>query len=104
MEADGFTLDDKRSPIKENDIEDIIYRFHNLAQEMNRTRLEKSFFVEKKEIISKDYDLSLNKYLETEYAKVVYDKPSNIIKKIDDLDSEIDEIKKELKSLLNLHL
>jgi type I restriction enzyme M protein len=101
MEADGFTLDDKRSPIKENDIEDIIHRFHNLYQENNRRRLEKSFFVEKKDIISNDYDLSINKYLETEYAKVVYDKPSDIIKRIDDLDSEIEDLKKELKSLLN---
>jgi type I restriction enzyme M protein len=104
MQADGFTLDDKRSPIEKNDLYDIVHRFHNLAQEMNRTRIEKSFFVEKKEIISKDYDLSVNKYLETEYAKVVYDKPYNIIKRIDDLDSEIEDLKKELKSLLNLDL
>ena len=47
MEADGYTLDDKRSPIEQNDIDDIINRFHNLDLEENRTRLDKSFFVDK---------------------------------------------------------
>lgn len=104
MKADGFTLDDKRSSIDDNDIPDIIQRFHNLDQELSRTRFEKSFFVHKKEIILKDYDLSINKYLEIEYEKVVYDKASVILNKIDDLDSEIEELKSELKSLLNLDL
>ena len=104
MEADGFTLDDKRNLIEQNDIPDIIQRFHHLDQESNRTRLEKSFLVDKKDIISNDYDLSINKYLETEYEKIVYDKPSVILNRIDELDSEIEELKKELKSLLNLDL
>jgi type I restriction enzyme M protein len=104
MEADGYTLDDKRSPIEDNDINDIISRFHHLDQEVNRTRLDKSFFVDKKDIIANDYDLSINKYLETEYEKVVYDSPSVIMGRIDSLDEEIEELKKELKSLLNLDL
>jgi type I restriction enzyme M protein len=104
MEADGFTLDDKRSPIEDNDIEDIINRFHNLDQEENRTRLEKSFFVDKQDIIDNDYDLSINKFIETEYEKVEYDSPSVIMGRIDALDEEIEVLKKELKSLLNLDL
>jgi type I restriction enzyme M protein len=104
MQADGFTLDDKRSPIEVNDIDDIINRFHNLDKEVNRTRLEKSFFVDKKEIVANDYDLSINKYLETEYEKVEYDSPSVIMGRIDSLDEEIEDLKKELKSLLNLDL
>ena len=44
MKADGFSLDDKRSPIADNDIPDIINRFHNLAGEEGRTRKEQSFF------------------------------------------------------------
>ena len=47
MEADGYSLDDKRNPIKENDIPDIIERFHNLEKEADRARTEKSFFVPK---------------------------------------------------------
>ena len=104
MEADGFTLDDKRSPIEHNDIDDIIHRFHNLDKEANRTRFEKSFFVDKKDIISNEYDLSINKYSETEYEKVIYDKPSVIFTRIESLDSEIKELQKELKTLLNLDL
>jgi type I restriction enzyme M protein len=104
MEADGFSLDDKRSPIEDNDIKDIINRFHHLDQEGNRTRLEKSFFVDKKEIIDNDYDLSINKYLETEYEKVEYDSPSVIMSRIDTIDEEIEELKKDLKTLLDSDL
>ena len=32
MQADGFSLDDKRSPVAENDIPDIIARFHSIQQ------------------------------------------------------------------------
>lgn len=102
MESDGFTLDDKRSPIEDNDIEDIINRFHNLDNEVNRTRFEKSFFVDKKDIVTNDYDLSINKYLETKYEKTEYDSSSVIMDRIDSLDVEIEELKRELKSLLNL--
>ena len=104
MEADGYTLDDKRSPIEKNDIDDIIDRFHNLEKEINRTRLEKSFFVDKKDIVNNDYDLSINKYLETEYERIEYDSPKVIMDRIDALDEEVEELKRELKSLLNLDL
>lgn len=58
MQADGFSLDDKRTEIKENDIPDIIACFHNLEAETDRARTEKSFFVPKEEIVANDYDLS----------------------------------------------
>lgn len=104
MQADGYSLDDKRSPIEENDIPDIIHRFRNLDKEINRAKLEKSFFVDKKDIIDNDYDLSINKYLEVEYKKIEYDSPSVIMNRIDSLDDEINTLKSELKSLLNLDL
>ncbi|OPX93173.1 MAG: putative type I restriction enzymeP M protein [Pelotomaculum sp. PtaB.Bin104] len=50
MQADGYSLDDKRNTIKENDIDDIITRFHNLAGEEGRKRTEKSFLVPKEEL------------------------------------------------------
>lgn len=43
MQADGYSLDDKRNEVTENDIPDIINRFHNLEQESSRKRTEKSF-------------------------------------------------------------
>ena len=62
MQADGLSLDDKRSPVQENDIPDIIARFKNLDAEKDRARTEKSFFVPKQEIMDNGYDLSINKY------------------------------------------
>ena len=55
MTADGFSLDDQRQPVKENDIPDIIKRFNdrNSKEEQNRKRTEKSFFVPKEEIVEK---------------------------------------------------
>lgn len=47
MTADGLSLDDKRTPVAENDIPDIIARFRNLDGEAERARTEKSFFVDK---------------------------------------------------------
>ena len=66
MTADGFSLDDQRQPVKENDIPDIINRFNNREsdEEQKRVRTEKSFFVPKEEIVENDYDLSINKYKE----------------------------------------
>ena len=50
MKADGFSLDDKRTEVKENDIPDIIARFHNLDAETDRKRTEQSFFVPKRKL------------------------------------------------------
>lgn len=72
MKADGFSLDDKRTPTAENDIPDIINRFKNLSEEEKRERTEQSFFVEKAEIVENEYDLSINKYKKIEYVPVEY--------------------------------
>ena len=45
MKADGKSLDDKRTPVAENDIPDIVARFHHLEGEEERLRTEQSFFV-----------------------------------------------------------
>ena len=100
MKADGFSLDDKRSEIKENDIPDIIERFHNLDKETGRERTEQSFFVDKKEIIDNDYDLSINKYKKTEYKAVEYEPTDVILGKIDALEEQIQIELSELRMLL----
>ena len=100
MEADGYSLDDKRNPIKENDISDIIERFHNQEKEADRARTEKSFFVPKDEIIKNDYDLSINKYKEIEYVPVEYPPTEEILKEINKLESEIQMNLKELEEML----
>ena len=78
MKADGRSLDDKRSEVKENDIPDIIARFKNLEAENDRKRTDQSFFVEKQEIVDNAYDLSINKYKEIEYIPVEYPPTSEI--------------------------
>lgn len=89
MKADGFSLDDKRAVVPENDIPDIVARFHNLDAEESRTRKEQSFLVPVEEIRANDYDLSINKYKEVEKVKVEYEEPSVVLGRIESLQSEI---------------
>lgn len=101
MKADGFSLDDKRNEISENDIPDIIARFANLEGEKERAKIDPSFFVTKDEIVSNNYDLSINRYKEVVYEKVSYDKPEVILNRISDLNAEISAKTEELRGLLN---
>lgn len=89
MQADGLSLDDKRQPVDANDIPDIISRYHNLENDKDRKRTEKSFFVPKEEIVKNDYDLSINRYKEIEYDEVEYEAPKVIIQRIKELEQQI---------------
>ncbi len=100
MTADGFSLDDKRTPVKENDIPDIISRFKNLDAEKDRKRTDKSFMVPKKEIVDNGYDLSINKYKQTEYVPVEYPPTSEIMANIRELEKQIGKEMDELEKLL----
>ena len=100
MQADGFSLDDKRSPVEENEIPDIIRRFHNLEQEADRKRTEKSFLVPKQEIADNDYDLSINKYKKVDYVPVEYPPTEEILKDLHALEAEITAGLKELEGML----
>jgi len=100
MTADGFSLDDKRNAVKENDIEDILNRWDNLKAETKRARTDKSFMVPAKDIRDNNYDLSINRYKEVVHEQQEYEKPEVIIEQIEQLDSERQLILKELKSLL----
>lgn len=100
MKADGYSLDDKRSPIKDNDIPDIINRFHNLQAEVDRKKTEQSFFVDKADIVEKDYDLSINRYKEIVYEKVEYDAPEVILDRLDKLSQDINSKMEELRRLI----
>ena len=100
MKADGFSLDDRRNPIPQNDIPDIITRFHNLAGEDNRTRKDQSFLVPVEEIREKGYDLSINKYKEVERERIVYEKSDVILRRIEELESEIQKAMCELRKMV----
>ena len=100
MKADGFSLDDKRSAVKENDIPDIVKRFHDLEGEQDRKRTEQSFLVPKQEIVDNGYDLSINKYKQVEYKPVEYPPTSEILSELNALEQEISNGLKELEGMI----
>ncbi len=100
MKADGFSLDDKRSVVKENDIPDIVKRFHDLEGERDRKRTEQSFLVPKQEIVDNGYDLSINKYKQVEYKPVEYPPTSEILSELNALEQEISKGLKELEGMI----
>ena len=100
MKADGLSLDDKRTPVTENDIPDIINRFQNREQEESRERTEQSFFVPKDEIVENDYDLSINKYKKVEYVPIEYPPTSEILADLKQLEQEIAKGLEELEGML----
>lgn len=100
MKADGFSLDDKRNPVAENDIPDILTRFHNMDAEAERARTEQSFFVDKAEIEKNKYDLSINRYKEIVHKKIDYEKPEVILNRIDTLIADIAVQTKSVREML----
>ena len=100
MEADGYSLNDNRTPIEDNDIPDIIEAFKNLNDQEDKPRTGKSFMVNKEEIAENDYDLSINKYKEIEYEEVEYDPPQVIIGRIESMEREIQDGLEDLKKML----
>lgn len=122
MKADGFSLDDKRSPVEQNDIPDIIRRFWSIGQtppvtkgdiplregdnaddilnEEGRARTEQSFFVPKQEIADNGYDLSINKYKKVEYVPVEYPSTTEIMADLHELEMDITAGLAELEEML----
>ncbi|MEC7307770.1 class I SAM-dependent DNA methyltransferase [Vibrio crassostreae] len=119
MQADGFSLDDKRTPLfkegetathEQSNIADIIERFNTLTNEDNtpnsespeysRIKTEQSFMVPVDAITSNDFDLSLNRYKEVVYEEVQYDAPQDILKRIKALQDKMAKGVVELEKLL----
>lgn len=105
MQADGFSLDDKRTPLngdqhENNNLPDILSRWENLESEKNRERTEPSFMVLKSEIADRDYDLSINRYKEIVYEEIEYDHPKVIIDELENMEKQIQDSLIELRGLL----
>lgn len=100
MRTDGFSLNDKRTPVEENNIPDILARYADLKNEEGRSRTDQSFLVPVTEIREKGYDLSINKYKEVVYEAKQYDEPKVILERLCGLDKEVAELNNELKLLL----
>ena len=100
MKADGFSLDDNRSPINDNDIPDVVNRFLNPDKEQERTRKDQSFFVPVDEIRQNDYDLSINKYKEVERERVEYEPVKDILARLEQTEAEYSKGYGELRGML----
>ncbi|MCL2663539.1 MAG: type I restriction-modification system subunit M [Oscillospiraceae bacterium] len=101
MKSDGYSLDDKRTQLDNNDIPDIIARFGNLVDEVNRKRTEQSFLVPKEEIVGNAYDLSINKYKKSVYVEETYPHPKEILAEINVMEQKIQTGLKELEAMLD---
>jgi len=99
MEHDGYSLDDKRVKIEQDDIPNIIEKYKVRDASTKNDRKEKYFFVSKKEIVENDYDLSFNSYKEEVYEEIEYDEPSVILERLSALEDEIQGELLKVKSL-----
>ena len=101
VRSDGFSLDDKRTPLGSSDLPDVLTRWkERTTSELTRARTEQSFCVPLSEIAENDYDLSLNRYREIEYQVVDHAAPADILAALDELEGEIARGMAELRELL----
>lgn len=104
VQADGFSLDDKRTPIKDNDLPSLISEFKardkSLATSDKNDKTQKAFWVSKDDIANNKYDISINRYKEVVYEEETYDPPKEILGKLVSLENEILADLKELEGML----
>lgn len=94
MEADGFSLDDKRQKIEANDIHDIVEKWKTKAAS------KKSLLVPVDKIRTNKYDLSISRYKPIEHKEIEYEKPDVIMKKVLKLEKEIAKDIEEIQTML----
>ncbi|MBN1384757.1 MAG: N-6 DNA methylase [Elusimicrobia bacterium] len=100
MEADGYSLDDKRTKIEKNDIPNIIKQWKKRDKTISPKKGDKWLWVDIKEIKNNDYDLSISRYKPIEYEEVEYENPEITMDKIIKLEEEIKNDIVKLKGLL----
>lgn len=100
VEADGFSLDDKRDAVSQNDLPDALLRWRKRNARADSDRTAKHFMVPRSEIVEKDFDLSINRYREARHEEVKYDPPKQIIEKLRSMESAIAKDLTELERML----
>lgn len=102
VQADGYSLDDKRQPIKHNDLPDVLAQWqrwcHSDADFSDRT--QKAFAVPKADIVANNYDLSINRYKQQVYEAQQHDDPREILQRLLALEDEIQRELRELQGML----
>jgi type I restriction enzyme M protein len=86
--------------VPENDIPDLVARWKIRNPQTHTDRTGKAFFVPKEEIKANGYDLSINRYKETEYEEVKYESPKILLQKLRTLEDEIQADLDVLEGLL----
>lgn len=89
MQADGFSLDDKRDPVSANDIPDVLASWRTRNPKKPGKRTDKCFFVPADEIRTNKYDLSINRYKETTHEAIEFSSPQVLIARLRSLEAEI---------------
>ena len=100
VEADGFTLDDKRDKTEANDLPDVLYRWKARDPATDTDKTDKAFFVSADEIRENKYDLSLSRYKEVIYEEEEYDPPQVILSQMKDLHADIAKDIADLEEML----
>jgi len=100
VDADGYSLDDKREKVKDDDLPDALVRWKKRNAKKDTDRTAKHFMVPVKEIEEKGFDLSINRYKETRHEEVVHEPPKAIIARLRQLESEIAKDLDELEAML----
>jgi type I restriction enzyme M protein len=100
VQADGYTLDDKREVIDENDLPDLVKRWKERDPQKDTDRTQKAFFVHVMDIMENKYDLSINRYKKTVYEEEKYDSPLEILRQMKIIEKEIILDMDELENML----
>lgn len=108
LTADGYSLDDKRTPISDNDLPDLQaqYAKYRAIRESGKTtskwkdKAQKAFLVKKSEIADQKYDLSINRYKQVVYAEESYASPKVLLKELKKLEQDILKDLSELEAML----
>jgi type I restriction enzyme M protein len=102
MAADGYSLDDKRTPqADKNDLPDLAAQWKARDPKKPSDRTARHFFVPVSEIQRNNYDLSLNRYKETKHEEAVFEKPKVILGKLRELEMSIVKDINELEEMLS---
>ena len=102
VQADGYSLDDKRQETTENDLPDVLEKFQQrgLANADFSNRTMKTFFVPVEDVRRKNYDLSFNRHKKPVLVNAAFDPPVEILKRMKKLEAEIVADMAELGEML----
>ncbi|OGJ90705.1 MAG: DNA methyltransferase [Candidatus Raymondbacteria bacterium RifOxyC12_full_50_8] len=99
MQADGYSLDDKRAKIDQNDLPDIIEKWKARNKKKQPKKGDRWLWVDAEEIRKNNCDLSISRYKAVEYEEVKYEKPEKIIEKLLSLENDIFDALRTLKKM-----